>query len=290
MFAQRDGFGGGSDAGDGAGEESAAAPATSAGGAPAAAAVPTTIGGGPWAGPAPPPPRPPAGLIGEGEGHFDLGVLGERLGARQVDGAARAIHAVGGGAGAQRVARAVAVAHEEIGGVHQDVAVALGGDGEAPQDGLREGIFHRPALGGIGAGRAEVLVALHHQDARADAFEGDDLAVAFLSAVEPDVVGAESGGEAGGVEDSGVEAWDFQEQVAGALVPIQREVAVELLHAGGAFLDGRDARGRLRRRLRVRVAGRGAKRSDRVRRKIRDIGEKTSGNYYTRRKGRGKLR
>ena len=139
----------------------------------------------------------------------------------------------------------MAVAEEEIGGVHQDAAIALGGDGEAPEDGLGEGVLHGAAFGGVGAGGAEVLVALDHEDAGADALEGDDLAAAFLAAVEADVVGAESGGEAGGVEDGGVEARNLQPEVAGALFPIDGEEAVELLHAGGALLNGGDAGGRL---------------------------------------------
>src|SRR5258708_1270426 len=149
--------------------------------------------------------RSAAGLIGGGEGGFDLGVFGEGFGARQVDGAARAIDAVGGWAGAERAAGAVSVAQEEVGGVDEHAAIALGGDGEAPEDGLGEGILHGAAFRGIGAGGAEVFIALHHEDARSDALEGDDLAVAFLSAIEADVVGAESGGEACGVEDRGVE-------------------------------------------------------------------------------------
>ena len=62
---------------------------------------------------------------------------------------------------------------------------------------------------------------------------------AFLPAVEADVVRAEAGGEAGGIEEFGVEARDLQPQVAGAFVPIEREIAVDFLHAGGAFLDAR---------------------------------------------------
>jgi len=44
----------------------------------------------------------------------------------------------------------VAVAQEEIGGVDQDAAIALGGDREAPEDGLRERVLHRAAFGGLG--------------------------------------------------------------------------------------------------------------------------------------------
>ena len=138
------------------------------------------------------------------------------------------------------------VAHEEIGSVHQHAAIALRGDGEAPQHGLREGVLYRAAFGGIGAGGTEVLVALDHQDARSHALEGDDLAPAFLSAIEADIIGTQSRGETRRVQHGGIEAGDLQPQIAGALFPIDREEAVELGHPGGAFLDRRNACGRLR--------------------------------------------
>ena len=60
------------------------------------------------------------------------------------------------------------------------------------------------------------------------------------------IVGAESGGEARGVEKVGIEARNLEENAAGALVPIEREIAVDFSHSGGAFIDGRNARGSLR--------------------------------------------
>ncbi len=60
VLAQRDRFGGGRDAGDGAGEQAAA---ESAAAASAAAPAPVPMAGGPCAGPPPPPPRPPAASL-----------------------------------------------------------------------------------------------------------------------------------------------------------------------------------------------------------------------------------
>ena len=82
------------------------------------------------------------------------------------------------------------------------------------------------------------LVGLDQQHLGSDALERDEPPVAFLAAVEADVVGAESGGQAGGVEEWTVEARDLEPEIAGALVPVEREVAVQLLHAGGALFDG----------------------------------------------------
>ena len=114
---------------------------------------------------------------------------------------------------------------------------------------------------GLALRRAERLVALHHQDARSDALERDDLAAALLSAIEADVVGAEAGGEAGGVQELGVEARDLEVERAGALVPVEGEVAVDFLHAGGARSSMAGIRGGTefrRRRVRRRLAARRA--------------------------------
>src|SRR5579871_158994 len=71
-------------------------------------------------------------LDGEGERDFDLRVFGKRLGARHVHGAARTVDAIR--SRTQRVGCAVIVTKDEIGGVHQDFAVAFRGDCEAPQN------------------------------------------------------------------------------------------------------------------------------------------------------------
>ena len=62
---------------------------------------------------------------------------------------------------------------------------------------------------------------------------------AALAAIEADVVRPEAGGEARREQELGVEARDLEKQRAGALVPVQREVAVELLHAADAVLHRR---------------------------------------------------
>ena len=65
------------------------------------------------------------------------------------------------------------------------------------------------------------------------------MALALSPAIEPDVIRAETGGEAPGEEEFAVEARNFEEQTAGALVPIQREVAVDFAHSSSAAFDGR---------------------------------------------------
>ena len=92
VLAQSHGLRGGRDAGDGAGEQPPPRPPR-----PAASAV-TWMAGGPWPARAKTAAAPAAGFVGEGQRHFDFGVLGERLGARQVEGAACRVDAVDAGA------------------------------------------------------------------------------------------------------------------------------------------------------------------------------------------------
>jgi hypothetical protein len=65
------------------------------------------------------------------------------------------------------------------------------------------------------------------------------------AAIEPDVVRAESGRQAGVHQDVGVEPGNFDEQRSRALVPVERIEAVDFLHARGARVDrlDRTARG-----------------------------------------------
>src|SRR5205823_6862525 len=96
----------------------------------------------------------------------------------------------------------------------------------------------------IRAAGAEGVVGLHHHHARADALEFDDAALARLAAIETDIIRPEPGREPGGVEQLGVEPVDLHPQRAAALVPVERQVAVDLLEAGRAGFDGRGWSGR----------------------------------------------
>ncbi len=174
-------------------------------------------------------------LVHEGQRHFDFGVLRKRFRARQVEGTAGAIEPIG--AGPQRVGGAGHVAQHEIGRVNQDVAARLAGDREAPQHRLGERIFHRLALERVGAARAERHVRLGHQHAWTDALERHDPRAAAAAAIQADVVGAEPGRQAGVQQDLGIELRNLEEHRSGALFPVQREEALDLLHARSAGLD-----------------------------------------------------
>ena len=184
----------------------------------------------------------PAGrFVDEGERHVDLGVLRKAFGVREVERAARAIDAVG--ARPERAAGVRHVAEQEIGCIDQQAAVALAGDREAPQDRFRERVLHRFALGGIRAARPKRLIRLHEQHPRPDALEIDDASAAAGAAIEPNVVRSEARRQAGRIEELGVEPRNLDEQRSAALVPVQRKVAVDLLHACRAGVDRRDRSG-----------------------------------------------
>ena len=187
------------------------------------------------------------GFVHEGERHVHFGVLREALRVRQVEGAARAVHAVG--AGTQAAGRAVHVAQEEVGGVHEQSAVRLGGNGKAPQDRLRERVFHGASFERIGAARPERLVALHEHQARPDTLELDDAALAALTTIEPEVVRTEARREPGREQELRIDPRHFEQHRAGAFIPVQREVAVDLAEAVRAIFDGRHGATAGRRRL-----------------------------------------
>src|ERR1035437_3319735 len=113
-------------------------------------------------------------------------------------------------------------------------------------DRLGKGILDRFALGRIRARRSKRLIPLNHHHLRPHALERHDPSLAALAAIEADLVGSQAGGEAGGVEEVAVESWNLEKQRAGVLVPVEREVAVELLHARGSFFDARRTASRCR--------------------------------------------
>ena len=102
--------------------------------------------------------------------------------------------------------QAFGIAKEEIGGIHQYVAVRFGAYGKTPEHGFGEGIGHGATLGGIGAGGAKRFVALHQQHARTDAFKFHQAAGAFAAAVETDIVRSQAGGDAGSQQEFAIEA------------------------------------------------------------------------------------
>src|SRR6478672_11324965 len=67
--------------------------------------------------------------------------------------------------------------------------------------------------------------------------KADDAAATARAAIEADVIAAEAGRQSGREQELVVEPRDLEKHRAGALVPVQGEVAVHLLHAGRARLD-----------------------------------------------------
>ncbi len=67
--------------------------------------------------------------------------------------------------------------------------------------------------------------------------ERHDAALAALAAVQSDVIRPKTRRKAGSEQEVGVEARDVQKYRSSALVPEERDVSVDLLHAGSAILD-----------------------------------------------------
>src|SRR5262249_21694700 len=103
----------------------------------------------------------------------------------------------------------------------------------------RERVLDRLAFERVGAARAERLVRLYEQHARADTLEKDEAPAAAGTAIEADVVRSQAGRESRREQELGVHLRDLEEHRSGPLVPVQREVAVNFPHAGGAILDRR---------------------------------------------------
>jgi hypothetical protein len=131
----------------------------------------------------------------------------------------------------------VGIADEEVSEIHQDVAVARARNLKRPQHGSRERLVDVPHFRLALAGAPELIVRLHHQQARPDALELDDPRTGQRAAVDADVVRAETGAEAGRMQHFDIELGYLDEQPAAGLIPIHREEAVDFLHASGAFAD-----------------------------------------------------
>jgi hypothetical protein len=126
MLAKSHSISGGSDAGDGSGEQPAST-ATTTGAATTGADCGRTLGG------ATASASTATGSVrSERELDFDFAVLRECPGAIHEKRAAGTIDAIV--AGTETAGRTVTIAKEEVGCVNQNVAVAFGGDGEAEED------------------------------------------------------------------------------------------------------------------------------------------------------------
>ena len=184
-------------------------------------------------------------LLGVGEFDLEFGVLGEVEGPRHVDGTARLIEAIR--PGPQARSEVQVVADQERCRVDQHPARRLGRDRESPKHRPREGILHRLLLRRVVGRRAEVVVRGHEQDLRPHPLEHHDARTRKRAPIDPDVVRAEAGGDAGGMQDLHPEVRDLEIELPVRFIPVDGNEAVELLHVRGLLLDrGRLARGRTR--------------------------------------------
>ena len=142
--------------------------------------------------------------------HFHLGVGRKALRHRHVDRAARPFEAVR--RRTKALCHAVRVAHQEVGGVHEHAAVALGGDGESPDDRLRERVFDPLSFKRAATHRAVVVVGLHQHHFRSHALERHHFGVAQLRAVEADVIRAQARRHTGLIQELVIESRNFDKE------------------------------------------------------------------------------
>ena len=114
------------------------------------------------------------------------------------------------------------------------------GNLEAPQHRPRERVTHRLCFSGVRRQGAELIVRLHHEDARAGAFELDDAGAGEDAAIEADVVRAEASGESSRIQDFRVEFGNLEPQLAAGFIQIDRIKPVNLLQPVCAFFNRRD--------------------------------------------------
>jgi hypothetical protein len=194
-----------------------------------------------------------SGFGGEGELGFDFGVFREAFGVVERDGGASGVYFIAALVeGGEGFGDAVDVVEEVVGRINQDSRAvgAFGLDLEAPEDGGGEGLRDRELLGGVSGAAAEGLVGLDEEHFGTNALEVQDDAFGDLAAVEPEIVGARAVRQGVGVDEvravaGGVEVRDFEVELAGACVPVEREVAVDVLHTRYFGLEG-DRSGRRR--------------------------------------------
>ena len=83
------------------------------------------------------------------------------------------------------------------------------------------------------------MVGLYHEDLWTDPLERDDPAAAALPAVQPDVVGSETGCESTQIEDFRIEPGNLHPERTRLFIPVEREKTVDFLHVGGFFFNRR---------------------------------------------------
>ncbi len=191
-----------------------------------------------------------AAVSHEGEHGVDFRIFGEGLGRVEVDGRARGVDAVRALLHARQRARdAVDVAQEEVGSVDHDGAVGrLRGHGKSAEHRRWEGLFDRKLLVGVGRRGTEALIRLDQQNLRSDALEVHDQTLRGLAAVKPKVVRSRAVGQRVGVEQVRALAVrvqrNFKVELTCCRIPVERQQARHIGHAGRARGDGRDGGGR----------------------------------------------
>ncbi len=121
------------------------------------------------------------------------------------------------------------VAQEKFGGVHENTLAVFSLDRKSPQRRFRKRIAHRAPFVLIVAYRAIVQVRLDQQHLRPAALKAHDARRAQLPAVQPDIVRANPRRQRALIQKFSAPLVDLQPKLPSFGVPIQVEVARQLL-------------------------------------------------------------
>ena len=190
--------------------------------------------------------------FGGSEGQFGLDgdIVGEAVDAVETEGGAVLVEGEALVAFLERECEARAVGGEEGCHVDGDAAVLADAFGSAgPEDGSGEGLAHGLLLRRGGANGAVAPVLGLDGDALAANVDADDLVVGAEAAVESERVGAESGGEGGGIERAhrnavGIGCGQVDEQLALCGIGTEREERRFVGGEGGLRSESADSDGK----------------------------------------------
>src|SRR5437763_9709848 len=183
--------------------------------------------------------RPGFAFSRERQSSFNFRVPGKVLRVTEIESAARSVDAeLSLLTTLQRAGDSVDIRQIKSRRVYERAIAIFGRDFKSPQRRFGERIFDSASFVGALAGGAIGLIRGNQQNLRPDAFEAHDVVLSELATVQADVVRSDSCRQRLDVEKLRIPFVDLQPNLSGLRVPVEREVAGELLHAGNFFGEG----------------------------------------------------
>ena len=172
------------------------------------------------------------GPPGERNDRLDLRIIGKSPGVRQVDRRARGIGIeVSLLTARQSCGNAVRIANQKIGGVNENGPVALGEYLESPDNGTRKRFFDGILLVRVVSQGPVVEIVLDQQQLRPGTLKLDDPGRTELTAVQAEVVGADTASQRRLVKKRLTQLVGVDQQPPFPLIPVQIVIAGQVLVA-----------------------------------------------------------